>query len=80
MESPRYDFGPFTVPRGDYFVLGDNRNHSNDSHTGWTITKNDIVGKAWLRIWPLDKFGSPGSYSLNKQVKEEETAAAQLAN
>ncbi len=67
-ESPEYKFGPFTVPNNNYFVLGDNRNHSNDSHTGWTVTRDKIIGKAWLRIWPLNKFGTAGSYSHNEQL------------
>ena len=37
--------------------MGDNRNNSGDSHLGWTVQKNTIVGKAWLSFWPLSKFG-----------------------
>jgi signal peptidase I len=56
-DNPAYNM-PATVLLDDhYFVLGDNRNNSNDSHNGWTITKESIVGKAWLRIWPPDNWG-----------------------
>ena len=67
-DKPDYRFGPFTVPEDNYFVMGDNRNNSTDSHYGWTVSRDDIVGKAWLRIWPLNKWGSPGSYPLNEQL------------
>lgn len=50
-----YPFGPKKVPPGDYFVLGDHRNNSDDSHmwaTTW-LPRNDIIGKAWIAYWPL---------------------------
>ncbi len=68
--KPAYAFGPFKVPAGNYFVLGDNRNNSTDSHFGWTITRQDIVGKAVLRYWPLNKFGGAGNFNLNAQVEQ----------
>lgn len=67
-EKPAYDYGPFVVPKDNYFVLGDNRNESTDSHYDWTVTRSEIVGKAWLRIWPLDKFGLVDNYPLNDQL------------
>jgi signal peptidase I len=67
--KPNYTYSSYTVPEDEYFVLGDNRNHSEDSHFGWTVSRSDIVGKAWLRIWPLNKFGSVGNYPLNDQVE-----------
>lgn len=47
-----------TVPEEQYFVLGDNRNHSSDSRDWGFVPKENIVGKAWLRYWPLDRMGS----------------------
>ena len=47
---------PITIPEGQYFVLGDNRNDSYDSRQIWLIKKEDILGKAWIRFYPLTKF------------------------
>ena len=43
----------------EYFVLGDNRNVSKDSRYDivGNISRDDIIGRAWLRIWPLRQFG-----------------------
>lgn len=49
-----YTFGPRKVPAGDYFVLGDHRGNSDDSHM-WPSTwlpRKDIIGKAWVSYWP----------------------------
>ncbi len=51
------------IPDGYYFVLGDNRNNSNDSHTGWLLPRENIIGKAWLSIWPPGDWGVVPSYS-----------------
>ncbi|MDQ2742281.1 MAG: signal peptidase I [Chloroflexota bacterium] len=51
---PNYNFGPTKVPANSYFVLGDNRPNSDDSHL-WPVTflpKSDIIGKAWISYWP----------------------------
>ncbi len=41
------------VPAGQYFVLGDNRPNSRDSHFGWFVPADDLIGKASLSYWPL---------------------------
>ncbi len=65
--SPNYTYSLHKVPEGSYFVLGDNRNNSNDSHTGWTLPRQNIIGKAWLSIWPPSKWGVASNYSLQEQ-------------
>ncbi len=47
----------WVVPQGEYFVMGDHRNNSADSRCFGTIRHDQIVGRAWLRYWPLDTFG-----------------------
>ena len=47
-----------TLGKDEYFVMGDNRNNSTDSRDPvvGNIHRDDILGRAWLRIWPLSKF------------------------
>jgi signal peptidase I len=46
------------MPPNDYFVMGDNRNRSQDSRFFGPISRDRIDGKAWFRIWPLGHFGN----------------------
>ena len=50
---------PIELGDDEYFVMGDNRNNSSDSRTDMVgnITRDNIIGKAWLRIWPDSDFG-----------------------
>lgn len=49
---------PIALGEDEYFVMGDNRNNSSDSRTDvvGNIHRKDIIGRAWVRIWPLDKM------------------------
>ena len=66
-QPPRYTLSKIEIPEDNYFVLGDNRNNSNDSHTGWTVPRENIIGKAWLSIWPLGRWGLASNCSLSEQ-------------
>jgi len=51
------DFGPMQVPVGTVFVMGDNRPRSQDSRSFGPIDTDSIVGRAFVRVWPLDRWG-----------------------
>lgn len=50
---------PVILGEDEYFVMGDNRNHSADSRESsvGVLKKEDFVGRAWIRIWPLNSIG-----------------------
>ncbi len=56
-EPPAYMYERQTVPAGHFFVLGDNRNNSSDSHVWGMLPKENIIGQAWLAYWPWDDLG-----------------------
>ena len=56
-EKDTSPYGPFTVPPDTYFVMGDNRPNSSDSRVRGAIKRSDIVGKAFVKVWPLGRAG-----------------------
>ncbi|MBP7688618.1 MAG: signal peptidase I [Thermoflexales bacterium] len=60
---PNYAFGPVQVEPGRYFVLGDNRSNSSDSHVWGTIPADTIVGRAWIIYWPPPNWQIVPHYS-----------------
>jgi signal peptidase I len=54
--TAHYDFPATTLGPLNYFVLGDNRDNSNDSRSFGSVQREHIVGRVWLRYWPLRQF------------------------
>lgn len=50
---------PLQLGEDEYFVLGDNRNHSSDSREPnvGVLRRDELIGRAWIRIWPLNRIG-----------------------
>jgi len=54
-EAPEYDLPEITVPKGYLWVMGDNRNNSNDSHVWGFLAEKNVIGRAILRFYPIDQ-------------------------
>jgi signal peptidase I len=76
--APNYTYGPKTVPPGQYFVLGDNRNNSYDSHA-WHqqctaqqecdfVPEGNIIGQAWVTYWPFGELGLVNNKDLKPRA------------
>jgi len=50
------NYGPFTIPEGEYFMMGDHRNSSSDSRAWGTVKKEDLMGKALFIYFPFDNI------------------------
>ena len=59
IQNPGRAAEPIMLGEDEYFVMGDNRNNSSDSRdpSVGNIHRKDIIGRAWVRIWPFSKFG-----------------------
>lgn len=56
--APDYDLETLTVPPHNFFVMGDNRNNSNDSHIWGFVPEQNVIGHAIARFWPLNRLGN----------------------
>jgi signal peptidase I len=54
--SPDYYYAKTTVPPGDFFMMGDNRNNSNDSHVWGFLPQKNVIGRAVLILLPFNHF------------------------
>ncbi len=75
LATPNYTYAPKTVPAGMYYVLGDNRRNSFDSHAWGSscqaqqqcdfVPEENIIGEAWISYWPFDELGLVNNKHVN---------------
>jgi signal peptidase I len=64
-----YSVAKTTIPEGEYYVLGDNRDVSNDSHRWGPLARANIIGKVFVIYWPPGSWSWVPKYPLAKQLE-----------
>ena len=62
--TPGGPVGTWEVPQDEFFVMGDNRGRSYDSRNGGPVPRDNIIGKAWVIIWPMGEWGGAPNYAV----------------
>jgi len=68
---------PQTLGEDEYFVLGDNRSQSSDSHKWGVLERKFIIGKAWISYWPMESWGRVANYPIEAPDPKEPLAQTQ---
>ncbi len=66
--------GSWEVMPGEYFVLGDNRNNSSDSHSWGVLPAENMIGRAWVIYWPFKDWGPVPHYVFDLRSGTAQTA------
>jgi signal peptidase I len=77
LQLGRYS-GSYKVGPDEYFVLGDNRPNSDDSHNWGQLRREDIVGKAWISYWPPDQWGMVPHHGFEKSASAQHRAPGEV--
>jgi signal peptidase I len=70
--NPGFYSNVWSLEDSEYFVLGDNRRNSSDSHSWGVLPQENIIGKAWLCYWPLEEWGLVAHYTFPKPADRED--------